>query len=107
MTHNTKNPKNLQPNTKGSCLHSSTNNSGNSSNVIYEFSQKKKLYDHCKYCGKTNHHENILYNVKHLNAKAKKQASNEQQVVLCVSFVQSSNSSNVEWIIDSGASKHM
>ena len=69
--------------------------------------RNKKAYDPCKYCGKTNHPEKSCYKGKRLNAKAKKKASNERQVVLCASFVQSSNSSNVEWIMDSGASKHM
>jgi hypothetical protein len=108
MTHNNKNPKkSFQPNTKGSCSHSSTNNSSNASNVTHEVSKNKKVYDLCKYCGKTNHPEKSFYKGKCLNVKAKKQASNEQEVVLCLSFVQSSNSSNVEWIIDFGASNHM
>lgn len=108
MAHNNKNPKkSFQPNTKGCCSHSSTNNSGNTSNVTLEVSKKKKVYDPCKYCGKTNNHEKSCYKGKRLNAKDKKQASNEQQVTLCSSFVQSSNSSSVEWIMDSGASKHM
>jgi hypothetical protein len=65
------------------------------------------VYDPCKYCGKTNHPKKSCHKGKHLNAKAEKQALNEQKVVLWASFVQSSNSSNVEWIMDYGASKHM
>ena len=108
MAHNNKNPKkHFQPNTKGLCLHSSTNNFGHAYKFTHEVSNKKKVCNPCKYCGKRNHPENSCYKGKHLNDKAKKQASNEQQVALCASFVQSSNSSNVEWIMDSGASKHM
>ena len=62
MAHNNKNPKkHFQPNAKGSCSHSSTNNSGNASNVTHEVSKKKKVYDPCKYCGKTNHPKNSCY----------------------------------------------
>ena len=73
MTHINKNPKKrFQPNSKGSCSHSSTNNSSNASNVTHEISKKKKVYDPCKYCGKTNHPEKRFYKVKCLNDKAKK-----------------------------------
>jgi hypothetical protein len=73
MTHNNKNPKkHFQPNTKGSCSHSSINNSGNDSNVTHEFSKTNKIYDPCKYCGKTIHPEKSCYKGKCLNAKAKK-----------------------------------
>jgi hypothetical protein len=100
MAHNYKNhKKKFQPNTKGSCSHSSTNNSSNASNVTHEVSKKKTLYDPCKHCGKNNHPETSCYKGKCLNAKGKKQASNEQQVASCASFVQSSNFSNVEWIM--------
>ena len=41
-------------------------------------------------------------------AKAKKKTSNDSQVALCAFVVLPNNySSNVEWIMDSGASKHM
>ena len=41
-------------------------------------------------------------------AKAKKKNSHDSQVALCASVVFPNNSSsNVEWIMDSGASKHM
>jgi hypothetical protein len=61
MSHNNKNPKkSFQPNTKVSCSHSSTNNYGNASNVAHEVSKKKKVYDPCKYCGKTNHLEKSI-----------------------------------------------
>ena len=41
-------------------------------------------------------------------AKAIKKTSNESQVSLCASVVLPNNSSsNVEWIMDSDASKHM
>ena len=41
-------------------------------------------------------------------SKAKNKGSDESHVALCASIVSSSNSSsNVEWIMDSGASKHM
>ena len=41
-------------------------------------------------------------------AKAKKKTFHESQVALCASVVFPNNSSsNVEWIMDSNASKHM
>ena len=41
-------------------------------------------------------------------SKAKNKGSYESHVALCASIVYFSNSSsNVEWIMDSGASKHM
>ena len=41
-------------------------------------------------------------------AKAKKKTSHDSQVALCASIVLPNNSSsNVEWIMDSDASKHM
>ena len=41
-------------------------------------------------------------------AKAKKKTSHDSQVALCASVVLPNNSSsNVEWIMDFGASKHM
>ena len=40
--------------------------------------------------------------------KAKKKTSHDSQVALCASVVLPNNSSsNMEWIMDSGASKHM
>ena len=46
--------------------------------------------------------------VKRLMAKAKKKTSHDSQVDLCASIVLPNNYfSNVEWIMDSGASKHM
>ena len=48
------------------------------------------------------------FKAKRLMAKAKKKTSHDSQVALCASFVLSNNSSsNVEWIMDSSASKHM
>jgi hypothetical protein len=108
MTYNNKNSKKrFQPNTKGFCSHSSTNISGNDSNVTHEVNKKKKVCDPYKYRGKTNHPKKSCYKGKRLNAKAKKQDSNEQQVALCAYFVQSGNYSNVEWIMDYGGSKHI
>jgi hypothetical protein len=84
MAHNNKNPKkSFHPYTKCSYSHSSTNHFGNASNITHEFNKKKKVYDPCKYCDKTNHLEKNCYKGKRLNVKAKKQASNEQQVALC------------------------
>ena len=48
------------------------------------------------------------FKAKHLMAKAKRKTSRDSQVALCASIVLPNNySSNVEWILDSGASKHM
>ena len=66
------------------------------------------MYDPCEHCGKTNHLEKNCFKAKRLMTKAKKKTSNDSQVALCVSVVLHNNSSsNVEWIMDSGASKHM
>ena len=103
-------PKKSFHNAKGSCSHTSkpTNNYGNNSNAHYENSKKKKVYDPCKHCGKTNHPEMIFFKLKHLMSKAKKKGSDESHVALCAYVVSSTNSSsNVEWIMDFGASKHM
>ena len=95
---------------KCSCSHTSkpTYNSGNNSNAHHENSKKKKVYDPCTHRGKTNHAEKNGFKLKRLLSKAKKKGSDESHVALCASVVSSSNSSsNVEWIMDSGASKHM
>ena len=66
------------------------------------------MYDPCKHFGKTNHPEKNCFKLKRLMSKAKKKSFDESHVVLCASVVSSSNSSsNVEWIMDFGASKHM
>lgn len=71
---------------------------------VMKLVRRKKLYDPCKHCGKTNHLEKNCFKAKRLNKKI----SNESQVALCASIVSSNNSSsNVEWIMDSGASRHM
>ena len=66
------------------------------------------MYDSCKHCGKTNHPEKNCFKEKRVMAKSKKKNSHDSQVDLCASVVLPNNySSNVEWIMDSGASKHM
>ena len=61
-----------------------------------------------KHCDKTNHHEKNCFKAKRLMAKAKNKTSHDSQVALCAYVVLPNNSSsNVEWIMDSGASKHM
>eukprot|EP00253_Pinus_taeda_P001586 PITA_01586 len=109
MAHNKKPTKSFK-NAKGSYSHTSnhTNNNGHASYAHHETSKRKKVYDPCKHCGKTNHLEKNCFKAKHLMAKANNNNSNESQVALCASVASSSNSSsNVEWIMDSGASKHM
>ena len=50
----------------------------------------------------------IVFKEKHLMVKAKKKTSHDSQVALCASVVLPNNSSsNVKWIMDFGASKHM
>ena len=71
-------------------------------------SNKKRVYNPCKHCGKTNHPKNILFKWRHELAKAKKKSFEEQSVSLCSYSNQPSKpSSNVEWIMDYGASNHM
>lgn len=109
MAHN-KNPKKSFNNAKGSYSHTSnhTNNNGHASHEHHQTSKRKKVYDPCKHCGENNHPKKNCFKAKHLMAKANKKNSNESQVALCAFVVLSSNySSNVEWIIDYGASKHM
>ena len=66
------------------------------------------MYDPCKHCGKTNHPEKNCFKATCLMAKAKKKNSHDSQVDLCASVVLPNNySSNVEWIMDFGVSKHM
>ena len=71
------------------------------------------MYDPCKHCGKTNHLERNCFKEKRLMAKAKKKTSHDSQIALCAYVVLPNNSSsnvdssNVEWIMDSGAFKHM
>ena len=59
MEHN-KNPNKSFNTSKGSSSHTSnpTNKSGHASNAHHENSKKKKAYDRCKHCVKTNHPEN-------------------------------------------------
>ena len=91
---------------KGSCSH--TSKPTNNSNAHHENSNKKKVYDPCKHCGKTNHPEKNCFKLNRLLSKAKKKGFDESHIDLCASVVCSTNSSsNVEWIMDSGASKHM
>ena len=101
-----KNNKKSFNNAKGS--NPSNTNSGHASHASNENSKQKKVYDPCKHFGKTNHLENNCFKAKHLMAKAKKKNSHDSQVALCAFVVLPNNSSsNVEWIMDSGASKHM
>ena len=66
------------------------------------------MYDPCKHFGKMNHPKKNCFKEKHLMDKAKKKTSNDYKVALCASVVLPNNSSsNVEWIMDSDASKHM
>ena len=53
------NPKKSFNSVEGSCSNTSKppNNSSNNSNARHEHSKKKKVYDPCKHCGKTNHPE--------------------------------------------------
>ena len=53
------NPKNFFNNAKGYCSHTSnpTNKYIHTSNAHHENSKKRKVYDPCKHCGKTNHLE--------------------------------------------------
>lgn len=109
MEHN-KNPKKILNNYKGSYSHTSNHakNNGHVSHAHHETSKRKKVYEPCKRCGKTNHPQKNCFKEKNLIAKAIKKNSNESQVALCASIVSSSNSSsNLEWIMDSGASKHI
>ena len=86
----------------------SNTNFGHASHASNENSKQKEVYDPCKRCGKTNHPENNCFKEKRLMSKAKKKTSNDSQVALCASVVLPNNySSNVEWIMDSDASKHM
>ena len=106
LTALNKNHKKSFNNAKG-YNHSNTN-SGHASHASNENSKQKKVYDPCKHCGKTNHPEKNCFKAKRLMAKAKKKTSHDSQVALCASVVlPNSSSSNVEWIMDSGASKHM
>ena len=95
----------LNNNTKGS--NPSNTNYGLAFHVSNGNSKPKKVYDPCKHCGKTNHLGKNYFKVKRLMAKAKKK-TRDSQVALCASIVFPNNSSsNMEWIMDSGASKHM
>ena len=86
----------------------SNTNSGHASHASIENSKQKKVYDHFKHWGKTNHPKKNCFKAKCLMAKAKKKTSNDSQVALCASVVLPNNSSsNLEWIMDSDASKHM
>ena len=103
LTALNKNHKKSFNNAKGS--NPSNTNYGHASD---ENSKQKKVYDPCKHCGKINHPEKNCFKAQRLMAKAKKKTSNDSQVALCASVVLPNNSSsNVEWIMDSDASKHM
>ena len=106
LTTLNKNHKKIFNNAKGS--NPSNTNSGHASQASNENSKQKKVYDPCKHCGKTNHPEKNCFKAKRLMAKAKKKTSNDSQVALCAFVVFPNNSSsNMEWIMDSSASKHM
>ena len=94
-----RNPKKIFHNAKGSCPH--TSKPTNNYNAHHQNSKKKKMYDSCKHCGKTNHPEKNCFKLKRLMSKAKNKGFDESHVALCASVVSSSNSSsNVEWITD-------
>ena len=104
--HFNKNHKKIFNNAKGS--NPSNTNSRHDSHASNENSKQKKVYGPCKHCGKTNHPEKNCFKAKRLMAKAKKKTSHDSQVALCASIVFPNNSSsNVEWIMDSNASKNM
>ena len=72
MTHNKRNPnkvfnKNHKSHTKGSSQHSF--------NDVCDDVSKNKVFYTCKYCGKTNHLENIFFKRRHELAKTKKESS--------------------------------
>ena len=76
--------------------------------LLLKIVDRRKCMIIVKHCGKTNHPEKNCFKTKHLMAKAKKKTSHDSQVALCASVVFPNNSSsNVEWIMDFGGSKHM
>ena len=105
LTALNKNHKKSFNNAKGS--NPSNTNFGHASHASNENIKQNKVYDPCKHCGKTNHPEKNCFKAKCLTAKAKKKTSHDSQVALCASVVCLMDSSNVEWIMDSDASKHM
>ena len=78
--HSKKNPnrnfKNSKPLNQG---YASSNN--DASKMV---SNKRKVYNPFKYCGKTNHCENICFKWRHELVKANKKPSKEYQVSMCV-----------------------
>ena len=71
-------------------------------------SNKKKVYNHWKYCGKTNHPEKICFKLRHELDKGKKKSPNEQSIVLYFYSIQLSKYySSMEWVMDFGSSNHM
>ena len=80
----------------------------NVSNVSNMVSNKNKVFNHCRYCGKTNHPKKSCFKWRHGLVKAKKKSSKEQSMSLCSYYVQPSiYSSNVEWIMDYGTFNDM
>ena len=61
-----KNPKKIFNKAKYSSSHTSnpTNKSSHATNAHHENSKKKKVYDPCKHCGKTNHSGKYFFKLK-------------------------------------------
>ena len=108
ITHNKNNPnRSFNENTKSHIKASTPHpyNDDDSSNMVYN---KKKVYNHWKYCGKTNNPQNIFFKLRHELNKAKKKSPNEQSIALYFYSIQLSKYySSMECTIDSGSSNHM
>ena len=82
-------------------------------------SKKERRERHCNFCGKANHDESKCFKkMASLEAAMKKHhisldlslESNSHGHALCASgysYIASSSSTSIEWLIDSGASYHM
>ena len=81
--------------------------------------KKERRERHCNFCGKDNHDESKCFKkMEALEATVKKHhvnldsssESNSHGHALCAfgySYIASSSSTSIEWLIDSGASYHM
>ena len=109
MAHNRSYNMNARKNPKShnqvshTSSHASSHASSQPSNAPSKVN-KKKDYETCKYCGKF-HMKKFCWKRNNDLAKAKKKSSDE--LIAFSAFSVQSNNSSVEWIMDSGASKHM
>ena len=108
ITHNKNNPNRFFNEKPKSHIKGSTPHSYNDDDSSHMVSNKKEVYNHWKYCGKTNHPQKICFKLRHELDKAKQKSPNEQSIALYFYSIQLSKYySSMDWVMDFGSSNHM